>query len=268
MPAERTGGGALVVPARADLPLVVVSDVHLGAVPPSTEQALRAFLRAMHDQAAALLVNGDLFDVWLATRHFVVRHHVRVLAALGDLVDAGVPVYFVGGNHDALEYGGHALREDLGVVTLDEPARLDFGDHRLIVVHGDGVVPGRDDYRKRHPVLRHRAFRWAAQRAFHLDRIADAVGATSGTRQQVIRHARGEDTGPKHAAPLLEAWARRALAADRSLDLALAGHSHLPACVAVDPGRFYVNSGDWISHMSYAVIPPAGAPRLHTWPVR
>ena len=267
-PGEHGGHGTITVPLKGDRPLVVLSDVHLGAVPASTEVVLREFLKTMQGEAAALLVNGDLFDVWLATRHFVVRRHVRVLAALADLVDAKVPVFFVGGNHDALEYGGHALREDLGVITLEEPARLDFGAHRLIVVHGDGVVPGQTAYRKRHPVLRHRAFRWAAQRALHLDRIADAVAATSGTRRQVALHERGEDSGPKHAAPWLEDWARGALADDGALTVALAGHSHLPVCQAIEPGRFYVNSGDWISHMSYALIPPAGAPSLADWPTR
>jgi UDP-2,3-diacylglucosamine hydrolase len=248
--------------------LVVLSDVHLGAVPESTEHSLRRFLREQHERAAALLVNGDLFDVWLATRHFVVRRHVRVLAALADLVDAGIPVYFVGGNHDALEYGGEALRNDFGIVTLDEPARLAFGRHRLIVVHGDGVRAGRSDYRKRHPILRNRGFRWAAQRVLHLDRIADLVARTSATRRYVEQHARGEGTGPKPAAPLLEAWARDALRALPEVDIALAGHSHFPVCVAVEPGRFYVNSGDWISHMSFAVVPPAGSPTLEHWPTR
>jgi UDP-2,3-diacylglucosamine hydrolase len=98
----------------------------------------------------------------------------------------------------------------------------------------------------------------------HLDRIADVVARTSGTRAYVERHARGEDTGPKPAAPLLEAWARSTLSVEHDVDIALAGHSHLPACMTIEPGRYYVNSGDWISHMSYAMIPPNGAPRLET----
>src|SRR5687767_6914809 len=96
-------------------PALVVSDLHLGAVPSETEREFRVFLSYASREASELLINGDLFDVWLATRHFVVRHHVRVLAAIGDVVDAGVPVSFVGGNHDALEYGGELLRDDLGV---------------------------------------------------------------------------------------------------------------------------------------------------------
>jgi len=255
---------------RAGKPFVIVSDVHLGAVPAATERAFRAFLAHVATTASGLLVNGDLFDVWLATRHFVVRHHVRVLAALADIVDAGVPVYFVGGNHDAIEFGGEMLRDELGVVLLDEPTRITLGGRRALVVHGDGVWPapnGYPAYRKRHPMLRHRAFRWAAQRVAHVDRIFDRVAAWSATRDFVERHARGEGTGPKPLAGHVEAWARSALLADPELDLVLAAHTHLPMLIEVAPGRYYVNSGDWIEHMTYAVLPAGGeAPEIRRWP--
>lgn len=255
---------------RAGKPFLVVSDVHLGAVPARTEHAFRAFLAHAAATASGLLINGDLFDVWLATRHFVVRHHVRILAALADLVDAGVPVYFVGGNHDAIEYGGEMLHNELGVTLLDEPARLTLGGRRALVVHGDGVWPaphGYPAYRKRHPVLRHRAFRWAAQRVAHVDRIFDRVAAWSGTRDFVERHVAGQGTGPKPASAWIEAWARSALVAEPGLDLVLAAHSHLPALVEVAAGRYYVNSGDWIEHMTYvALTPGASAPDLRRWP--
>lgn len=250
-------------------PFLVVSDVHLGAVPKATERAFVDFLRYAAQSASGLLINGDLFDVWIASRHFVVRDHVRVLAAIADVVDAGVPVYFVGGNHDALEYGGELLRDDLGVVILDEPARLRLGSLKALVIHGDGVGQSTTAYNKRHPILRSRWFRWFAQRIAHVDRIYDAVDRSSATKRMVARHAAGQDTGPKPAAPLIEAWARQALARDNDVDVVFAGHSHLPADIEVIPGRYYINSGDWITHMTYVEIPADGArPRIMKWPER
>lgn len=262
----------MTAPAPPDRPFLVVSDVHLGAVPAETERAFRAFLAHAAEVASGLLINGDLFDAWFATRHFVVRHHVRVLAAVADVVDAGVPVYFVGGNHDAIEYGGEVLRDDFGVILLEDPAHLDIAGYRALVVHGDGVRPGPagyPQYRKRHPVLRSPAFRWAAQRMTHVDSIYDRVAAWSATRAFVARHARGEDTGPKPAAAPIEAWARAALRAEPTTDVVLAGHSHLPVLAEVDPGRYYINTGDWISHMSYGVFRGVEhAPELQRWPDR
>jgi UDP-2,3-diacylglucosamine hydrolase len=247
-------------------PFLIVSDVHLGAVPATTERGFREFLTYVASSASGLLINGDLFDVWIASRRFMMRQHLRVAARIADVVDAGVPVYFVGGNHDSAEYGGNALREDLGVVVLEEPAQLSLGAWNALVIHGDGVRDGDDAYRKRHPILRSRPFRWIAQRALHLDRLVDTVAATSATPKQVARHASGEGQGPAHAAPLIEAWARRALDRLPNVNLVLAGHSHQPALVEVAPGRYYVNSGDWISHMTYVELGDVTTtPRILRW---
>jgi UDP-2,3-diacylglucosamine hydrolase len=254
---------------NANKPHLVVSALHLGAVPRETEHAFRDFLRYAATEASGLLINGDLFDVWVASRHFVVRDHVRVLAAIADVVDSGVPVYFVGGNHDALEFGGPMLRDDLGVTILEEPARVILGSYRALVIHGDGIRPAQSEYRKRHPILRSRAFRWVTQRLVHLDRIYDGIARWSGTKHYVQRHLRGEDTGPKPYAPLIEKWATKALRETRDIDVVLAGHSHLPAFVEVEPNRYYLNTGDWISHMTYGVLPAAGGePELRRWPDR
>ncbi|HEY4129396.1 MAG TPA: UDP-2,3-diacylglucosamine diphosphatase [Gemmatimonadaceae bacterium] len=255
--------------AQSDKPFLVVSDLHLGAVPKATERAFVEFLRYAAESASGLLINGDLFDVWIASRHFVVRDHVRVLAAIADVVDAGLPVYFVGGNHDALEFGGELLRDDLGVVILEEPAQLTVGTLRALVIHGDGVGRSTVSYKKRHPILRSRWFRWIVQRMVHVDRIYDAVARWSATKRMVARHAAGLDTGPKPAAPLIEAWAREALERNADVDVVFAGHSHLPADVEVAPGKYYINSGDWISHMTYVEIHADHArPRLLNWPTR
>src|SRR5690606_25210656 len=81
-------------------PFLVVSDVHLGAVPASTEASFRRFLDYARENASGLLINGDLFEFGVAYRSVIPSKHYRVLAKLADLVDAGVPVYFTGGNHD------------------------------------------------------------------------------------------------------------------------------------------------------------------------
>lgn len=249
-------------------PFLVVSDVHLGAVPRATEESFRNFLEFTKREASGLLINGDLFDVWLASRHFVVRDHVRVLSAIADVVDAGVPVYFVGGNHDALEFGSAVLRDDLGVVLLEEPARITLANWETLVIHGDGAESDAPEYRKRHPLLRSLPFRWSLQRVAHLDRIYDWVSGRSTTRRTIEQAARGEGTGRKPFAPIIERWARRALQVFPEVQVVLAGHSHQATLIEVEPGRYYVNSGDWISSMTYVVLRPNTPPALLTWPER
>src|SRR4028118_579595 len=98
-------------------PVYVVSDIHLGAVPAATERAFRRFLDHVAEDASELLINGDLFDFWFEYRSVILREHYRVLAKLADVVEAGVPVSFVGGNHDA--WAGSFLRDEVGVTLLD-----------------------------------------------------------------------------------------------------------------------------------------------------
>jgi UDP-2,3-diacylglucosamine hydrolase len=243
-----------------DKPFLVVSDTHLGAVPDSTERAFRRFLEEEASRAAGLLINGDLFDFWFEYRTVIPRKHYRVLAALAALVEGGVPVWFVGGNHDA--WGGSFLEADVGITILHGPAVMDLAGRRTLIAHGDGVGAGDLGYRALKRVIRHPvtvgAFRivhpdwgaWIANRVSSTDRKAIPTDTSGITRAEPIR-----------------IWARDRLRQDPSLQLVLAGHSHVPEMEEVEPGRYYVNSGDWVRHRSYLELPAgAGPPSLRSWP--
>jgi hypothetical protein len=101
--------------ASGDRPWLVVSDLHLGAVPRETELAFHAFVREAVDTARGLLINGDLFDLWYSYRHFVPRPHSRTLTVLTDAVAAGLRIVFVGGNRDAVEWDAGSLANDIGL---------------------------------------------------------------------------------------------------------------------------------------------------------
>lgn len=256
--------------ARSDRPFLVLSDVHLGAVPASTERALLSFLAYAATDASGLLINGDLFDVWFASRQFLPRRYVRVLAALSAVVDNGVPVCFVSGNRDVASWGGRVLQDDFGIQVLNDPTRLRLGNRSALVAHGDGIGERATlGYQKPYTILRHPAVIWAAHHLLPQDRLFDVLARRSGTHTWVARHARGEPTGPKARAPRIEAWARAHLANDPDLSLVVCGHSHLPALHEVERGRYYVNSGDWISHFTYVHLGPGdAAPEVRRWPSR
>jgi UDP-2,3-diacylglucosamine hydrolase len=242
------------------LPDLIVSDIHLGAVPPATETAFRRFLEHAATGARSLLINGDLFDFWFEYRSVIPRRHYRVLAALRDLVEAGVPVSFVGGNHDA--WGDSFLRDEVGLTLHHGEVELELGGLRTLVVHGDGVGAGDHGYRAlrwfiRHPVIV-RAFR-----VLHPDLgswIADRVSTTHDK-------AAGMDE-VKSRAGFIREWAVETLRRRRELDLIVAGHAHFPELLEVEGGRFYANAGDWIHNFTYLALPGDGVPpRLLTWPV-
>ena len=272
MPAENAGSTSHLLAGNASTqkPALVVSDVHLGAVPAATERAFLEFVEYAAREASTLVINGDLFDLWYAHAHWVPRRYVRVLGRLADAVEAGLMVYFVGGNRDAIEWGGHVLAEDIGAHVLPDPSEIQLGNERILIAHGDGARRGAaGPYRKPYPIIRHPLVVWGARHLLPVDWLYRTLDARSPTRDRVARQARGEPPGPKRRSAAIEAWARAALTADPGLALVVAGHSHHPALVEVAPGRYYVNTGDWISYLTYAVVPTTGGrPELRHWPSR
>jgi UDP-2,3-diacylglucosamine hydrolase len=101
---------------------IVVSDIHLGAIPASNEESFLSFLRGAGALGDELLINGDLFDFWYEYGQVVPRGHFSVLSALHELVRGGMPVRFLGGNHDA--WAGSFLEEEVGIEIIEGPATM------------------------------------------------------------------------------------------------------------------------------------------------
>ena len=238
-------------------PDYVVSDTHLGAVPRETEREFVRFLERAGAEAATLLINGDLFDFWFEWGQVIPAKHYRVLAAIAAVVDAGVPVTMIGGNHDA--WGGRFLQEEVGMRVHQGLLRATLGGQAALVAHGDGLGKGDIKYRMLKTVLRSRVAVWGF-RVLHPEigvMIADRV---SSTPEKALR-----DESSKARAAFLEHWAAEQLAADPQLKLVLCGHSHVPALIEVEPGRFYVTSGDGVKHRTYVTIAAGSAPVIHNW---
>jgi len=237
-------------------PEFIVSDVHLGAVPASTERAFLRFLEYVGERAASLLVAGDLFDFWFEYGSVIDGTHFRVLAALARLVDAGIPVTMTGGNHDA--WGGRFLRDDVGVSFHPGAFRTTLGGRPALVAHGDGLGAGDFRYRFLKSLVRS-PLTIAVFRALHPElglRLAHAVSRTDLRLES--------DRANEGRARFIEAWARAQLERESGLGWVVCGHTHVPALIDVGGGRFYLNAGDWIRHFTFATI-AEGTPSLHAW---
>jgi UDP-2,3-diacylglucosamine hydrolase len=244
--------------AMKEAPVYIGSDAHLGASPPEMEAAFHRWLEFAGERAGLVFINGDLFDFWFEYGTVIPRGHTRTLGLLARIVDAGIPVHLMGGNHDW--WGGRYLTEEIGVTFHQGPVRMTLAGHRCLLAHGDGLGRGDLGYRLLRLILRGRvtrfAFRW-----LHPDLGAIIARRVSRTETRL------PDGHPRILArsKALEGWARDAILEDDSLDAVCLGHTHLPRRVEVAPGRWYVNSGDWVNHGTWAVLEPGTAPRLETW---
>lgn len=238
-------------------PYLIVSDIHLGAVPEETERRFRRFLAHVAGAASGLLVNGDLFDFWFEYRTVVPAQHYRVLAALRDVVEAGVPISFVGGNHDG--WGGSFLRDEVGLTMLEGPVEMEIGGRRALVAHGDAVGEGDLGYKALRRVIRH-PVTVGAFRMLHPDLGARIAARVSTTEEK----AAGSDDSLSRASAIRK-WATGVLRERPELGMVIAGHAHHPEVLEAEPGRYFVNSGDWIHHFTYVELAAGEPPRLLTW---
>jgi UDP-2,3-diacylglucosamine hydrolase len=223
----------------------VIGDVHLGVASPEAERALLRLLRDLPSHGRSLVIMGDLFDFWFSWRHVMPRTGFRVLAALADLHDAGVPVLWIGGNHDC--WGGEALQAETGAEYTLEPWRGRIGPWDALLAHGDGLREVEDaPYRRLRYVLRH-PWSIAAYSWLHPDFASRVAMASSKTS----RKGRARDGGSG-----LLAVGTRQLAEPGGPDVVLHGHSHVPALVRAARGT-YGNAGAWYLDRQYLHIEDA-----------
>ena len=225
----------------------MVADAHLGQVPPATRDAFHAFLDAVPELGATLLVNGDLFDFWCEYGDVIPRRHFSTLARLEALRDAGVTITLLGGNHD--RWGGDFFTRDLRIAYHRSEVELSLVGRRTWAAHGDGLTaqhwsaallgrflkaPGTvAAYRALHPAI---GF-WLA------DRLSAVLGDNTKDPAVLDRAA---------AAQL--AYGRDVLARRPELSLVVLAHTHRPALDTLPDGRAYLNPGAWLEGYRYAVV--------------
>lgn len=222
-------------------PTYVIGDAHLGVASDSSERQLLKLLHSVPSDGHALVIMGDLFDFWFAWKHAIPRVGFRILAALADLRDAGIPVVWIGGNHDC--WGGAVLESETGVTYTLDPWRNQIGSWDTLLMHGDGLRVSDAPYRRLRSVLRHpasiTAFSW-----LHPNIATWLAMKSSGTS----RSARAKDGGVE-----LKSVAEQAMLEADAPALVIHGHSHVPALERLSHG-VYANAGAWYLDHQYLRI--------------
>jgi UDP-2,3-diacylglucosamine hydrolase len=235
---------------------VVVSDAHLGHASSNDVEAFHAFLRQVPALGSHLIINGDLFEFWFEYASVIPRTAFPTLERLSGLVQRGVRLTIVGGNHD--RWGG-AFWRDLGAEFHPRATQLDLAGFHCHVSHGDGVAEaGRLDRAwlrlVGHPLT------VGAFRLIHPD-----LGFAIVRRLSARLAGRRRDEATYEALALAQAdYARRLLARRRDLAMVILGHTHRARLKRVDGRRWYLNPGAWEAQRRFALITSEG-PELRTF---
>lgn len=217
-----------------------VSDVHLGlqvADPAAREARFVDFLRSLPEDADALYLLGDIWDFWYEYHDVVPKGYVRVLAAIQDLMDRGVNVYFFQGNHDVWTY---SYFEELGMKKLVQPALVEIDGRVFCLGHGDGLGPVPFGYRFLRGVFHNRVL----QILFSMlhPRIAFGLGNGWSKSNRLARHEeyvfRGEEE------PLYKFAAE--FEKSHKVDCFVFGHYHCDVSMKTPAGADFIILKDWM----------------------
>lgn len=222
-----------------------VSDAHLGIdtreLEKEKEHELIRFLTLVQSDGKELFILGDLFDFWFEYRTVIPKGYHRLLTKLSELVEKGIEVNYLAGNHDF--WLGNFFRDEIGMHVFAEPFGVTIGRARFYLHHGDGLMNNDLGYRFLKKVLRNRLNIWLYS-WLHPDLgVPLAQISSRKSRNYTSQKDFGQIDG------MLQ-FATEKIA--EGFQYIVMGHNHIPIYKKIGRG-VYVNLGDWISHYTYGI---------------
>lgn len=213
-----------------------VSDLHLSPHTPRGFDAFAAHLR--HTPADAVVILGDLFEVWVGDdqrgRDFE-RRCVELLAAAAQRL----MLAFMPGNRDFLV--GDAMGAACGWTALPDPTLLDAWGRRVLLSHGDVLCIADVEYQRFRALSRTVAW----QRGFLALPLAERLRQAGEARAASEARKRATGIDPELWADVdtgaALAWLREAGAADL-----VHGHTHRPGRIGLDDAHRRHVLTDWV----------------------
>ena len=234
-----------------------ISDLHLEAKQPEIGEQFLAFLKGEARGAEALYILGDLFEAWLGDDD-PNPYYSQMKTGLRELVDAGVPVFFMHGNRDFTI--GESFCNETGASLLKDPTVVNLYGRDVLLCHGDALCTDDVQYQQVRAMTRDPAWQAMMLAKSIEERIAFAVQA----RQDSM--ARGESMSDE----IMDVNQDAVIAAIREhrVETLLHGHTHRPAVHEIDLGDAMATRivlGDWYEQGS-VVRWDADGPRLESMP--
>ncbi|MBA4409387.1 MAG: UDP-2,3-diacylglucosamine diphosphatase [Bacteroidota bacterium] len=227
------------------LDISVISDVHLATLASKAKHLLK-YLKSI--QPKTLVLNGDIIDSWRFSRNFFPKAHLKVIRQLVKMIEKGIQVVYITGNHDDVFRKFNNTR--LGNFSIVNQLELTVGNQKVWIFHGDVF-----DH-----IIHHSP--WLAKFG------AAAYGLLTGINKAlnvILRIFGGKDMllyksmkdrilKEKKVLTNFElAIANAALS--KNIDLVICGHTHIPVdkTTTTEKGTVrYINCGDWVEHFSAA----------------
>jgi UDP-2,3-diacylglucosamine hydrolase len=222
-----------------------ISDAHLGSETEEKEKIkekkLIDFLENIIPDAEALYILGDLFEFWFEYKNVIPKEHFNVLIQLKKLIDSGIKIYYITGNHDF--WLGDFLPKKIGIRICKEPFWVSHQGKEIYLTHGDGLAKKDRGYRILKRILRNKI------NIFLYRQIPSDIGVPSA--KKVARLSRSHTSQKEKPLEDYINFAKDKIS--EGFDAVIMGHIHQPTLKDFKSG-IYLNTGDWFEHFSYGKL--------------
>ncbi|SHG49904.1 UDP-2,3-diacylglucosamine pyrophosphatase LpxH [Flavobacterium fluvii] len=229
---------------KRKIPLVVLSDVHLGTYGCHAKELLQ-YLKSIHPQT--LVLNGDIIDMWSFSKRYFPVAHMEVLRYIIKMSNLGTRVVYITGNHD------EALRKYsdfiLGNLELVDKLILDLDGKKTWIFHGDVFDSSTKGYAKILAKLGGKGYDLLILINSLVNWALVACGREKRSFSKTIKNS------VKKAVSFISNFETTAaeIAIEKKYSYVVCGHIHMPQMKEVqnEQGKvLYLNSGDWVENLT------------------
>lgn len=229
--------------SKREVDILILSDIHLGTYGCRAKELLQ-YLKTIKPKAVVL--NGDIIDVWQFSKRYWPTTHMMVIKQLVSWVAKEVPVYYIPGNHDEMlrRFKGF----NLGSLKITNKLSLKVDNTKLWIFHGDVFDV----------VMQHS--RWLAKLGavgydtlIFINSIVNFFLEKTGRGK--ISFSKKVKNSVKSAVKFINSFEDTvcSIAAENQYDYVICGHIHHPDIKIVETPKgtvTYMNSGDWIENLT------------------
>jgi UDP-2,3-diacylglucosamine hydrolase len=209
-------------------PVWLASDIHLGPDNPLTAEKFYTFLARAREQAGALILLGDIFNVWIGddwTQH----PPVWLEKAIRELQHTGqtIPLYLLGGNRDFLisQKLAKVVQAQLleSATVLEVTARSTASPQtvqRYLIAHGDEFCTADHAYQRFRRLVRNKT----VQRIF----LSLPLSVRNAIAMRARKASLETERAPYDASYDVQDSSLSAILLCEQLDTCIHGHTHRP----------------------------------------
>ncbi len=224
-------------------PALFLADCHLPLIPQAQTQEwtprVVRFLNSAARKASTVVLAGDIFDFWFEWKHSVPAKSFKPLAAMHNLVNDGIEIFYLAGNHDG--HPGSFLRDEIGLRIFRGSLDLEINHKKIHVIHGDGLAKRDRSYRMLRSLVRWKP----TEKIFR--QIHPDWGIKFAAKLSNFSSANLSDHDKFGVAPYRD-YAFRKI--DEGFDYVVIGHRHSAERHEHNNGVFF-SIGDWIEKGGY-----------------